>query len=269
MCRGLAVVSVKTTTFFHPKLASLSDGVMECIKELNDKGINATLEVIHRNVQLKNDAISERPDREAVISCLKSLFREKKIQFSPNRGYSLTDSASSSFATCKERQSVPQSPDPDSHAYRVETPKSSVRIASPPASPLMSSPDLSSPESSRIHSHLRTIPCLMHRSHQRYHSLPPRVRLQPETDTNCQSNGVSLTPAPTPPVVHHADTRNQCTIHRRDQRYSTLPAKARLSQEYNERHVRVTTTATTGRSRDKEKTPSPVKSAYHFSHLTK
>lgn len=291
---------MKTTTFFQPKLAPLSDAVIQCIKELNDKGINATLDVIHRNVQLKNDSISDRPGRDAVISCLKSLFREKKIQFSPNRGYSLTIASSASspfdhvpFTTCKERQStilprpmmsqsgsppspLPPHPDPNSdagskteHLYRVETPASNVRILSPAppsSSPRMSSPDLSSPESHRIHSHLRTIPCIMHRDHQRYHTLPSRVRLHrepppPATDSTCRR--VSLTPAP--PVATRSDTRNQCVIHRRDPRYSTLPPRARLSQEYNEESLngRGTTTTTTG-VRNREKDKSVAKSAYHF-----
>lgn len=287
-----AVVSVKTTTFFQPKLAPLSDAVIQCIKELNDKGINATLEVIQRNVQLKNDSISDRPGRDAVISCLKSLFREKKIQFSPNRGYSLTiaSSASSPFTTCKERQStilprpmmsqscsppspLPPHPDPNpgsntENLYRVETPASNVRILSPAppsSSARMSSPDLSSPESHRIHSHLRTIPCIMHRDQQRYHTLPSRVRLHrepPATDSTCRR--VSLTPT-APTAATRPDTRNQCVIHRRDPRYSTLPPRAKLSHEYNEEPLngRGTTTTTTG-VRNREKDKSVAKSAYHF-----
>ena len=275
---------MKTTTFFQPKLAPLSDAVIQCIKELNDKGINATLEVIQRNVQLKNDSISDRPGRDAVVSCLKSLFREKKIQFSPNRGYSLTSSTSSPFTTCKERQSTilpppvlsrsppslpPHSPhpDPDSdhkseHLYRVETPASNVRILSP-IPPDRRSPDLPSPESHRIHSHLKTIPCIMHRDQQRYHSLPSRVRLHREPPVASESTcrRVSLTPA----VASPSDTRNQCVIHRRDQRYSTLPPKAKLSQEYNEAppNGRGTTATTTG-VRNREKDKSAAKSAYHF-----
>lgn len=272
-----AVVSVKTTTFFQPKLAPLSDAVIQCIKELNDKGINATLEVIQRNVQLKNDSMGERVGREAVISCLKSLFREKKIQFSPNRGYSLTSSASSPFTTCKERQSgvpstppasslspQPSPPHPDpkyEQLYRVDTPASNVRILSP-AGLRVSSPELSSPESHRIHSHLKTIPCIMHRDQQRYHTLPSRVRLHREPAAVTEESKyqrVSLTPPTGRP-----NTRSSCVIHHRDPRYSTLPTRAKLSQEYNEELKRRGTPATTASVRNREKDKSVAKSVYHF-----
>lgn len=293
-----AVVSVRTS-FFQPKLAPLSDAVIECIKDLNDKGINATLEVIHRNVQLKSDSISDRPGRDAVISCLKTLFREKKIQFGPNRGYSLTNAArpSSPFTTCKDGQStsstihpmtqsrgppdLPLHSDPNSDAghseslYRVETPASNVRILSPPPPPLsscrVSSPEMSSsPESHRIHSHLRTIPCIMHRDQQRYHTLPSRVRLhrEPASAGERDAAGQSCERKSLTPVARHSDTRNQCAIHRRDQRYSTLPPKAKLSPEHNEDPLNAeegtATSATTGvRNREKDKNVG-AKSAYHW-----
>jgi hypothetical protein len=126
----------------------------------------------------------------------------------------------------------------------------------------------SSPESHRIHSHLRTIPCIMHRDQQRYHTLPSRVRLHREPASAGDAAGQSCEKKSLTPVARQADTRSQCAIHRRDQRYSTLPPKAKLSPEYhNEDSLNAkgtTTSATTGvKNREKDKNVA-AKTAYHW-----